>query len=47
MRRERVLEDDVTELWGVVEQLYSDGTVEGDTRTIPRLTMTDYELRGE
>jgi hypothetical protein len=44
---ERLLENDFIELWGVAEELISYETVQGDTRTIPRLTMTDFEIREE
>jgi len=44
---ERLIEEDIIELWGVAENLYSYETVEGDTRTIPRITLVDYELREE
>ena len=42
---ERLLENDLIELWGVAEELISYETVQGDTRTIPRITMTDFEIR--
>jgi hypothetical protein len=44
---ERLLENDYIELWGVAEELISYETVQGDTRTIPRITMTDFEIREE
>jgi hypothetical protein len=44
---ERLLENDYIELWGVAEELTSYETVQGDTRTIPRITMTDFEIREE
>lgn len=44
---ERLLENDIIELWGVTEELLSYETVQGDTRTIPRITMTDFEIREE
>jgi hypothetical protein len=42
---DRLLEEDIIELWGVAEELLSYETVQGNTRTIPRLTLTDYNLR--
>jgi len=44
---ERLLEDDLIELWAIVENLYEYETVQGETRTIPLLTLVDYELREE
>ena len=41
---ERILENDVIELWGVAERLYEYETVQGDYRTIPMLTLVDYEI---
>lgn len=42
---DRLLENDFIELWAVVEGLHEYETVKGDTRTIPLLTIVDYELR--
>lgn len=44
-RDQRLLENDSIELWGVAEQLFSYETVDGNTRTIPRITMTDVVIR--
>jgi len=44
---ERLLEEDLIELWGVVEGLYEYETVRGDVRTVPLLTLVDYELLEE
>lgn len=41
---ERLLQNDVLELWAVVEDLHEYETVKGDTRTIPLITIADYEL---
>lgn len=41
---ERILENDQMELWGVAEDLYEYETVNGNVRTIPFLTLVDYEL---
>lgn len=41
---ERILENDRIELWGVVEDLIEYETVKGNVRTIPLLTIVDYEL---
>lgn len=44
---ERLLEDDIIEFWGIAERLFDYETVRGDTRTIPLLTLVDYDLREE
>lgn len=42
---QRILEDDRFQpVVGVAERLYEYETVQGDTRTIPLLTLVDYEL---
>jgi len=40
----RLLEGDVIELWGIAEDLYEYETVQGDVRTIPRITLVEFEL---
>lgn len=40
---ERLVEDDQIQLWGVVEGSVTYETVMGDERTIPRITLVDYE----
>lgn len=44
---ERLLEGDLIELWGVAERLYEYETVQGDVRTIPIITLVDYDLRND
>lgn len=39
----RLLEEDQIELWGVVEGTETYETVMGDERTIPKITLVDYE----
>lgn len=41
---ERLLEDDLIELWAVAEKLYEYETTAGDVRTIPLLTLVTYDL---
>lgn len=43
----RLLEDDMIEVWGVAEDLYTYETVQGDERTIPYLAIVDFEFYGE
>lgn len=40
---ERLARDDLIELWGVVERLYTYTTDRGNERTIPLLTLVDFE----
>lgn len=42
---DRILEDDFMELWAVAERLLEYETVQGNTRTIPLVTLVDYDLR--
>ncbi|KTG30656.1 hypothetical protein AUR66_00540 [Haloferax profundi] len=41
---QRLLEDDYIELWAVAEGLHEYETVNGNIRTIPLLTIVEYEL---